>query len=108
MQTLLNLLAGVSLLVWGTHIIRTGILRLYGGDLRRVLRNSVAHRATAFLAGLGVTGLRRWVSIMLMAGLDHKPRELLVTAIVRARMCEILARNHGVDADSMFTVGLFQ
>ncbi len=57
MQTLLNLLAGVSLLVWGTHIIRTGILRLYGGDLRRVLRKSVAHRGTAFLAGLGVTGL---------------------------------------------------
>ncbi len=57
MQILLNLLAGVSLLVWGTHIIRTGILRLYGGDLRRVLRRSVAHRATAFLAGLGVTGL---------------------------------------------------
>ncbi len=57
MQTLLNLLAGVSLLVWGTHIIRTGILRLYGGDLRRVLRRSVAHRGTAFAAGLGVTGL---------------------------------------------------
>jgi phosphate:Na+ symporter len=38
MQTLLNLLAGVSLLVWGTHIVRTGILRLYGGDLRRILR----------------------------------------------------------------------
>jgi phosphate:Na+ symporter len=29
-QTLLNLLAGVSLLVWGTHIVRTGILRLFG------------------------------------------------------------------------------
>ena len=57
MQTLLNLLAGVSLLVWGTHIIRTGILRLYGGDLRRVLRKSVAHRGTAFAAGLCVTGL---------------------------------------------------
>ncbi len=57
MQTLLNLLAGVSLLVWGTHIIRTGILRLYGGDLRRVLRNSVARRGTAFIAGLGVTAL---------------------------------------------------
>ena len=41
MQTLLNLLAGVSLLVWGTHIVRTGILRVYGGDLRRVLRRSV-------------------------------------------------------------------
>ena len=57
MQTLLNLLAGVSLLVWGTHIVRTGILRLYGGDLRRVLRRSISHRFSAFLAGLGVTGL---------------------------------------------------
>jgi phosphate:Na+ symporter len=57
MQTLLNLLAGVSLLVWGTHIVRTGILRLYGGNLRRVLRRSVDNRAGAFFAGLGVTGL---------------------------------------------------
>jgi phosphate:Na+ symporter len=57
MQTLLNLLAGVSLLVWGTHIVRTGILRLYGGDLRRILRRSVSRRVSAFFAGLGVTGL---------------------------------------------------
>jgi len=57
MQTLLNLLAGVSLLVWGTHIVRTGILRLYGGNLRRVLRRSVSKRFSAFFAGLGVTGL---------------------------------------------------
>ena len=57
MQTLLNLLAGVSLLVWGTHIVRTGILRLYGGDLRRVLRRSISNRISAFFAGLGVTAL---------------------------------------------------
>src|SRR5438874_3375715 len=57
MQNLLNLLAGVSLLVWGTHIVRTGILRLYGGDLRRVLRRSVSNRISAFFAGLGVTAL---------------------------------------------------
>ncbi len=57
MQTLLNLLAGVSLLVWGTHIVRTGILRLYGANLRRVLRKSVNKRFHAFLAGLGVTAL---------------------------------------------------
>ena len=58
MQTLLNLLAGVSLLVWGTHIVRTGILRLYGGDLRRVLRRSVGrNRVAAFAAGVAVTGL---------------------------------------------------
>jgi len=57
MQTLLNLLAGVSLLVWGTHIVRTGIMRVYGGDLRRFLRRSVSRRWTAFTAGLLVTAL---------------------------------------------------
>jgi phosphate:Na+ symporter len=57
MQNLLNLLAGVSLLVWATHIVRTGILRIYGGDLRRILRHSVRNRFSALLAGLGVTGL---------------------------------------------------
>jgi phosphate:Na+ symporter len=56
-QTLLNLLAGVSLLVWGTHIVRTGILRLFGGNLRRVLRHSVDNRIAAFFAGLAVTSL---------------------------------------------------
>ena len=57
MQTLLNLLAGVALLVWGTHIVRTGILRVFGASLRRVLSKSVSNRFSAFLAGLGVTGL---------------------------------------------------
>ena len=57
MQILLNLLAGVALLVWGTHIVRTDILRLYGGDLRRVLRKSIANRFAAFGAGLAVTAL---------------------------------------------------
>ena len=57
MQTLLNLLAGVSLLVWGTHIVRSGILRLFGGSLRRFLRVSVARPLHAFVAGAGITAL---------------------------------------------------
>ena len=57
METLLSLLAGVALLVWGTHLVRTGILRLYGGDLRRLLRQSVTKRGAAFAAGLGITAL---------------------------------------------------
>jgi phosphate:Na+ symporter len=56
-QTLLNLLAAVALLVWGTHIVRTGILRVYGASLRRILARSVSNRFSAFLAGLGVTSL---------------------------------------------------
>ena len=57
MQTLLNLLASVALLIWGTHIVRTGMLRVLGADLRRVLAASVDNRFSAFFAGLGVTGL---------------------------------------------------
>ena len=57
MQTLLNLLAGVSLLVWGTHSVRTGILGLFGSTLRRFLRVSVANPLHAFVAGVGITGL---------------------------------------------------
>ena len=57
MQHLLNLFAAVALLVWGTHIVRTGILRVLGGNLRRVLSNSVRNRVSAAAAGLGVTAL---------------------------------------------------
>jgi phosphate:Na+ symporter len=57
LKILLNLLAGVGLLVWGTHIVRTGILRIWGGDLRRFLRESVSNRYAAFAAGLGITAL---------------------------------------------------
>ena len=57
MQTLISILAGVALLVWGTHIVRSGVLRVFGGGLRKVLSDSVSNRFRAFLAGLGVTAL---------------------------------------------------
>ncbi|WP_158781700.1 Na/Pi cotransporter family protein [Pantoea sp. BAV 3049] len=57
MLTLLNLLSAVALLVWGTHIVRTGIMRVYGADLRRVLSRSVSKKPMAFISGIGVTAL---------------------------------------------------
>ena len=54
---LLNLLAAIALLVWGTHIVRTGMLRVFGENLRRVLALSFSNRFRAFIAGLGVTSL---------------------------------------------------
>ena len=50
MTTLLNLLAAIALLVWGTHIVRTGVLRVYGAVLRKFLARSMDGRATAFFA----------------------------------------------------------
>jgi phosphate:Na+ symporter len=57
MLTLLNLLSAVALLIWGTHIVRTGILRVYGSNLRRVLSQNMAKRPLAFIAGIVVTAL---------------------------------------------------
>jgi len=54
---LLNLLAAIALLVWGTHIVRTGMLRVFGEDLRRILAVSFRNRASAAAAGLAVTSL---------------------------------------------------
>jgi phosphate:Na+ symporter len=54
---LLNLLAAIALLVWGTHIVRTGMLRVFGENLRRLLQASFGNRFTAAAAGLGVTSL---------------------------------------------------
>ncbi len=57
MTHLLNLLAAIALLVWGTHLVRTGILRVFGADLRNILAKSVTNRLTATMSGIGVTAL---------------------------------------------------
>ena len=58
MLPLLNLLAAIALLVWGTHIVRTGMLRVFGENLRRVLAAQLRQPLRArLIAGLGVTSL---------------------------------------------------
>jgi phosphate:Na+ symporter len=57
MKHLLNLLAAIALLVWGTQLVRTGILRVFGANLRHVLAHSISNRYTAALSGIGVTAL---------------------------------------------------
>nr|WP_228457202.1 Na/Pi cotransporter family protein [Serratia symbiotica] len=56
-MTLLHLLSSVALLVWGTHIVRTGIMRVYGTNLRRILSDSIEKKPLAFISGIGVTAL---------------------------------------------------
>ncbi|MGF6556565.1 phosphate:Na+ symporter [Pseudomonas sp. S30_BP2TU TE3576] len=57
MLTLLNLLSAVALLIWGTHIVRTGILRVYGTNLRHVIGQNVSKRWLAFVSGIVVTAM---------------------------------------------------
>lgn len=57
MTHLLNLLAAIALLVWGTHLVRKDTLRVLGANLRQVLAHSVGNRFKAAISGVGVTAL---------------------------------------------------
>ena len=51
-------LAGyAALLLWGLHMVQTGMLRGFGGRLRQVLRLAMGDRVRAFTSGLAVTAL---------------------------------------------------
>lgn len=39
---LLDLMGGVALLLWGLHMVQSGVLRAFGADLRRVLSKADA------------------------------------------------------------------
>ena len=54
---LINLAGAVGMLLWGTHMISTGILRGFGTPLRGWIGRNLNGRARAFLAGVAVTGL---------------------------------------------------
>jgi phosphate:Na+ symporter len=56
-MVLLDLIGGVALLLWGLHMVVSGVLRAFGPDLRRFLGKALSNRFTAFGAGLGLTAL---------------------------------------------------
>ena len=60
---------------------------------------------------LGVQAVRRWATLIALSGAQDAPHELTVTALVRARLCELIARetSSGEDPEpeAWFTVGLF-
>ena len=54
---LLDLMGGVALLLWGLHMVQSGIMRAFGPDLRRLLSRALRNRFAAFGGGLGLTAL---------------------------------------------------
>ena len=55
--SLIELAGHVGLLLWGTHMVGTGVQRGFGTVLSRWLGHNLGHRFRAFLTGLGVTAL---------------------------------------------------
>ncbi len=66
--------------------------------------DSIKHAITM----LGLKKLKKWISLLALTTLDNKPQLLIVFAMVRAKMCEILGQkttSRG-SADDYFTMGL--
>lgn len=55
--TLVDLAGTIALLMWGVHMVQSGVQRAFGPNLRRVLGRAFGDRCRAFLAGLGVTAV---------------------------------------------------
>jgi EAL and modified HD-GYP domain-containing signal transduction protein len=59
------------------------------------------------VALLGIEPMRRWATLTIFAELGDKPRELFVTALIRAHFCQQAGKaQHGPPAE-LFTLGLF-
>jgi len=56
LDTLVSIIGGVALLLWGVRMVRTGVTRSFGAELRRLLAVSAKSRLSAFASGIAVTG----------------------------------------------------
>jgi phosphate:Na+ symporter len=55
--TILHIIGGVCLLLFGLKMVRSGVTRAFGVQLRKVISVATKNRVTAMLAGIGVTFL---------------------------------------------------
>ena len=55
--TFLDLAGAVALLLWGVHMVQSGVQRAFGSEFRRILSRGFGGRLQAFTTGLGVTAV---------------------------------------------------
>jgi EAL and modified HD-GYP domain-containing signal transduction protein len=57
---------------------------------------------------LGTRAVRRWATVVALSSMPEAPDQLVALALLRGRMCELLARSASEDErERLFTVGLF-
>ncbi len=54
-EILITLIGSVALLLWGVRMVRTGVTRAFGSQIRRVIATSTRNRWRAFLTGFSIT-----------------------------------------------------
>ena len=83
---LLTFTGAVALLLWGVRMVRTGLLRAFGGPLRALLARAGGNRGTAFGSGLAVAFLMQsaTAAILLVASFAGRGLVALPAAIAMA------------------------
>jgi phosphate:Na+ symporter len=113
---LLDLMGGVALLLWGLHMVLSGVLRAFGPDLRRFLGKALRNRCSAFAAGLGLTALLQSSTAtgLMTASLAADGIVSLVPALAimlganvgTTLIVQLLSFNISAAAPALFVVGL--
>ncbi|WNK00735.1 Na/Pi cotransporter family protein [Thalassospiraceae bacterium LMO-JJ14] len=57
MHILIEIFGGVALMLWGIRMVRTGVMRSFGAELRRALSMTAGKPLRAFAVGFGVTSI---------------------------------------------------
>lgn len=113
---LLDLMGGVALLLWGLHMVQSGILRAFGADLRVTLSKTLSNRFAAFASGLGLTALLQSSTAtgLMTAAFAAEGMVALVPALAimlganvgTTLIVQVLSFNVAAAAPVLFVVGL--
>ena len=113
---LLDLMGGAALLLWGLHMVQTGIMRAFGSELRRLLSTALRNRFVALGAGLGLTALLQSstaTGLMTasfaaegMVGLEPALAIMLGANVGTTLIVQLLAFNVTAAAPVLFVIGL--
>ena len=79
-ELLLHIAGGVALLLWATRMVRTGVMRAYGADLRRLLGRSSENRLTACGMGLATAGILQSATATALLTVSFAGRGLITVA----------------------------
>jgi phosphate:Na+ symporter len=115
-MVMLDLMGAVALLLWGLHMVRSGIVRAFGSDLRRMLGSALRNRFMALLAGLGLTAVLQsstatglmTTSFAAAGHVDLVPAlaVMLGANIGTTLIVQVLSFNVSAVAPALFVIGL--
>jgi phosphate:Na+ symporter len=113
---LLDLMGGVALLLWGLHMVQSGILRAFGPELRRFLSTALQNRLATFASGLGLTALLQssTATSLMAASFVNEGAVALVPALAivlganvgTTLIVQLLSFNVSAAAPALFVLGL--